>query len=278
MIRRLLLVGLVVIHAIAALARAADDPPAVRVEQTPGGVRYGLLGPTDGGPRPTLFIFSTDVETSLGVPAYSRVGELLLPDGVLCVSLDVPCHGMDRRPDEAEGLAGWRQRIEAGENVPAVLAQQASTVLDHLVAQGLADPERVAACGTSRGGFIALHFTAAEPRVRAVVAFAPVTELPALSEFAGLESHESTRSLDLGRQAEKLADRGLWLCIGNRDERVGTDLAIAFTRGIVAAAAQRETTADVELRVTATLGHRIHDAAHDEAAAWLRTRLVAPRP
>jgi len=272
---RCLLPAMLVMAASASSMAAAVDPPVIRVEQTPTGELYGLLGDTGDKPRPTLFIFAVGIETTLESPDFSRAGRLLLPDGVVCVALDVPCHGQDIRPGETEGLTGWRERIEQGENVPAALAQRASAVLDHLIAQGITDEARVAACGTSRGGFIALHFAAAEPRVRAVAAFAPVTELPALREFAGLESHQLTRALDLGHQAEKLSDRGLWLCIGNRDERVGTDTAIALTRGMVAAAALRGEAADVDLRVTATPGHTIHDTAHDEAAAWLRVRLTA---
>jgi len=61
-LRSLLL--LLPIAGIASLAQSADDPPAVRVEQTPTGVRYGLLGDASGGPRPTLFIFAVGIETS----------------------------------------------------------------------------------------------------------------------------------------------------------------------------------------------------------------------
>jgi predicted esterase len=79
----------------------------------------------------------------------------------------------------------------------------------------------------------------------------------------------------LRRQADKLADRPVWIVIGNRDERVGTDRAIAFTRELARAAAARKLPALVELHVTTTPGHSTPPAAHDEAAAWLAARVRA---
>src|SRR5207247_2644543 len=135
------------------------------------------------------------------------------------------------------------------------------------------DAKKVAICGTSRGGFMALHFAAVEPRIRCVAAFAPVTDLPALSEFSGMDKHAPTMGLDLRRHADKLAGRSMWLCIGNADERVGTDQAITFTRKVVAASVAAKKPADVELHVMPTIGHRIHVTAHEEAAAWFAARI-----
>jgi dienelactone hydrolase len=104
-------------------------------------------------------------------------------------------------------------------------------VLDHLIAAGVADPERVAACGTSRGGFAALHFAAADPRVKCVAAFAPATDLGALSEFRGAGDHPLAARLALQRRDDDLAGRAVWLVIGDRDERVGTDHVVSEPRG-----------------------------------------------
>jgi predicted amidohydrolase/dienelactone hydrolase len=243
--------------------------PTFQILKTPAGVRFGLLGEKGTAPAPVLFLCATSVEETLGQEAYAKVGRLLAAEGFLGVALDLPCHGEDLRKDEPKGLAGWRARLEKGDDIVASFARRASAVLDHLVKEGYADATRVAACGTSRGGFLALHFAAAEPRVKCVAAFAPVTDLLALAEFQGMEKHAATKALALAGRADRLAGRAVWVCIGNRDERVDTDRVIAFTRKLVEAAVARKGSADVELHVMPTVGHRIHATAHNEAAAWI---------
>jgi hypothetical protein len=93
--------------------------------------------------------------------------------------------------------------------------------------------------------------------------------LLALREFAGMQNHQATKALALVNRADKLADRSIWLCIGNDDRRVDTDRAMAFTRKVVQAAAARNKQADLELHVMPVPNHRTHASAHGEAAAWL---------
>jgi hypothetical protein len=120
---------------------------------------------------------------------------------------------------------------------------------------------------------MALHFAAAEPRVRCVAAIAPVTTLPPLREFKGLENHAGARALAVSHVADRLAGRAVWLCIGNADDRVNTDDAIAFSRAVVKASASRKAPVPVELHVMPVLGHGQHETAHDEVAAWVRKQL-----
>ena len=126
---------------------------------------------------------------------------------------------------------------------------------------------------------MALHFGAAEPRVKAIVAFAPVTHLPALTEFKGTESREDVLRLTLLNAAPRLAGRSVWLTIGQNDARVGTDHCISLARKLGTAQpltpnAQRPTTEipDVELRLMPTKGHTTYPQAHPDAAAWLSAR------
>jgi len=247
----------------------ADDKPNVTVHKTSTGVRFALLGSKGEAPAPTLFVFAVGAPDTLRNNDFNKVGRLLAQQGFLCVSLDVPCHGEDQKPKERGGLDGWRARLEKGDALVSDFVKNSSVVLDHLIKEGYTDARRVAACGTSRGGFVALHFAAAEPRVRCVAAFAPVTNLLVLREFAGLEKHKATRALDLTNSADKLAGRHVWVCIGNRDDRVSTDDVIAFTRKVARAATASDGPAPVELHVMPTVGHRIHATAHEEAAAWV---------
>jgi dienelactone hydrolase len=253
---------------------APDRKGEIRILKTGGGVRFGLWNHRPGPPAPTLFIFASTIDETLGDPYYRQCGDVLAKRGYLCVSMDLPCHGQEKRADEPEGLAGWRDRIARGQHVIGEFLPKIGQVLDYLIAEKYTDAKRVAACGTSRGGFVALHFAAADPRVRCVAAFAPVTDLAVLREFRGLEDCTAVRSLALVNSAERLAGRAIWLVIGDRDRRVGTDHVIGFARSVSAASERINVPGGVELHVLPEpRGHTTPTGASDQAAAWIAARL-----
>jgi len=227
--------------------------------QTPSGVAFWMLSRQTGGPAPTLLLFAMAGADTLTTEPYCRVGRLLHAQGWNVVSLDLPCHGADRRAGEPPELAGWAARLKAGEDIVAAFQTRVNDVVEHLVATGIANPARLAAAGTSRGGFMAFHAAAANLRIRAVAAFAPVTDLPALSEFAGQERNPLVGRLTLANTVEALADRAVWITIGDADTRVGTDKVVAFARAVPR----------VTLRVVAAPGHASLPEWHDEAAEWI---------
>ncbi len=252
----------------------AEDAPARKVQalKTPSGVAYGIWGEKPAAPAPTLIILASTFEGTLGDPYYRRAGNILGEQGFLCVSMDLPCHGAEHRPGEPEQLSGWRFRAEQGEDFVADFNKRLSSALDDLIAQGYSDPERIAICGTSRGGFMSLQFAAHEPRVRCVAAYAPVTDLVALREFHGSESNAMVQSLDVRRQADKLAGRPVWVIIGDQDERVSTDSAIDLARRITKASLNQKLTSKVDLHVIAEpRGHTTPNGAVEASVAWLLT-------
>lgn len=248
------------------------------VLRTPSGREIGLLGEKPRRPAPTLFVFATSHSVSLQSDDFNKAGKVLSRDGVLCGSLDIPCHGVDHREGEPDGLAGWRYRLDRGENVIDKFCQEAKAALDYLIEVKYTDPQRVGACGTSRGGFIALHFAAAEPRVKCVAAFAPVTDLLVLNEFKGMSPDGLGPALGLTHFADPLSTRPVWIIIGPHDERVGTDSAIAVARKITASAVARKASSQVDLHVQPSEGHRIPANSHDDAAAWLKRHLQPAAP
>jgi len=257
---------------LAAAAGAADATPAgIQLYETKTGVRYGIWSRPAKPSAPTLILIANSIEETLGSTHFRQAGNFLAPEGWLCVAIDLPAHGPDIQPGQRSGLAGWRERIDRGDTlVPAVTARL-SQVLDELIASGLADPQRIAAAGTSRGGFIALHFAAADARVRAVAAYAPVTDLAALTEFKGTETNPLVVSLALRTRISALAGRALWITIGDRDLRVGTDLAIQFARQVTAASLEQGQPARVELHVLAEpRGHSLPVGTAENSAVWLR--------
>jgi dienelactone hydrolase len=262
----------------------ADEATArkVQVLKTPGGVRYGIWGEKPTAPAPTLIILASTVEGTLGDPYYRRAGNILAEQGYLCVSIDLPCHGSEHRANEPPQLEGWRYRADHNEDFVAGFNKRLSEVLDDLIAQKYSDPARIAICGTSRGGFMSLQFAAHEPRIRCVAAYAPVTDLAALREFHGAEANAMVQSLDVRKQAGKLAGRPVWLIIGDQDERVSTDKAIDLARQITRASLQRKLASQVDLHVIAEpRGHTTPNGAIEGSAAWILTHCQAqdsPKP
>lgn len=244
--------------------------------QTDRDVAFSILGPVPTSPAPTLFVLALDAERTLGDSLYRRCGNQLGKQGFLCVSVDLPCHGKERHGNEPEGLAGWRHRVDAGSNPMAELNERLRSVLDHLIATKLTDPENIFACGTSRGGFAALHFAAADARVKGVATYSPVTELSALREFQGQAESETRLALALSSHLDALASRSIWIMIGDRDQRVSTDAAIRFARQLSAQAAEKGLPSKIQLHVCPSDGHHTPKSAEELSAGWIRDLNLPP--
>lgn len=243
---------------------------------TPSGLTYATLAPQEGGPAPTLLLLAMAGADTLATDPYGRVGRRLQASGWNVVSLDLPCHGADRRAGEPPELAGWAARTRGGEDLVAAFRERVDDLIGHLVAERFADPDRIAAAGTSRGGFMAFHAAAGNPRIGAVAGFAPVTDLLALSEFAGQEDSVLVQRLALAKAAAVLADRAIWITIGSADLRVDTDQAIRLARALAGEAGRRRLPPRVTLHVVPTPGHTSLDGWHDEAARWFK-EVTGPR-
>ncbi len=265
----------------AALPVTADKPREIKVRRTENQIRYGLIGEVGKTPAPTLLVLAHGIEDMQREPVYTEIAGLLSQQGWLSVVIDPPCHGEDVRPGEPAQLQGWRHRLEHDDEFVAAFNAKVRDVLDALVKDKVTDPERVAACGISRGAFLAFHLAAAEPRIKAVAGISPVTNLLALREFADTSQRKKFEQLDVRRLAPKLAGRAVWLSIGNNDTRVNTDDAIAFTREVVRATARPDMpdgVIPVELLVAPTAGHSKIDQAHELLAAWLVNRFPPAKP
>jgi len=259
-------------------AATAEGPREIIVRRTPDKVRFGLIGEVGKTPAPTLIVIAHGIEDMQKQPVYTEVASLLAKQGWISVVIEPPCHGEDVRDGEPAQLDGWRYRLEHEGDFVSAFSAKARAVLDVLIKDGVTDPERVAVCGTSRGGWLAFHLAASDPRIKAAAGISPVTRLTALREFATTRQREKAEQLDVARLAPKLAGRAVWLSIGNNDTRVNTDDAIAFTREVVRATArpdQPDAVIPVELLVAPTPGHSKIDQAHELLAAWLINRFPA---
>lgn len=234
------------------------------------GTSFAMLPVHTAKPAPTLLLFAMSEKDTLGTEPYCVVGRLLHEQGWNVASLDLPCHGEDRRECEPAELDGWAVRISANEDITADFQLRVNDVVDHLIAIGIADPNRIAAAGTSRGGFMAFHAAIGNPNIRAVAAFSPVTDLIALNEFVGQEDNPLVSRLVLERSVKALADRAVWIYIGDADERVSTDKAVAFVKNLTKANQMRITGADIILQVLPIPGHASLPEWHKDASVWLQ--------
>jgi len=240
-------------------------------EKTAMGTAYAMVPSNTGKPAPTLLLFAMAGADTLITEPYCRVGRLLHVLGWNVASLDIPCHGADCRAGEPPELDGWAARTAAAEDIVAPFQRRVNDMVAHLVAKGVADPARIAAAGTSRGGFMAFHAAAGNPCIRAVAAFAPVTDVQALSEFAGQEANPLIKRLALINTVDTLAGRAVWIIIGNADDRVDTGKAMDFACALATAGKRHQPACDVTVRVVPTPGHTSCAQWHDDAAAWLRS-------
>ena len=261
-------------RATATETRVAEPVISLRILETKTGVRFGLWGKPLSRPAPTLIILASTVEATLEDAYFRQAGTVLAEQGYLCVSIDLPAHGPQQKSGEPTGLDGWRYRVDHGEDFVGENNRRLAQVLDHLIAAGYTDAARIAICGTSRGGFLALHFAAFDPRVVGVAAFAPVTDLRVLREFQGSGINPLLSALGLTEQAAQLAGRAVWVSIGDRDTRVGTDEAIALVRRVSAAAQAQGLNARAELHVLPEpRGHTTPTGAPEQAAQWINRQL-----
>lgn len=251
--------------------------PAVELHKTKAGTEFATWGPLPETPKPTLFILAGTMESTLGSPYFRQCGNQLAKAGYLLVSVDIPCHGKQHRPPEPTGLSGWAWRCEQGDDFVADNNGRLSQVLDELIAGGQTHPDYVGVCGTSRGGYLALQYAAHDPRVKGVAAFAPVTDLTVLNEFKTRAKNEMVQSLSMIRNSPKLAGRLVWIVIGDRDERVGTDAAIELGRSITQAGLEKGQQSHVDLHVIAEpKGHTVPAGSTDLAANWFLKRVGIP--
>jgi esterase FrsA len=247
--------------------------------QTDDGVRFAFIGPEGARRAPLVFVIGGVRKSSLEGEGSNVVGSVLAQHGFVQASIDIPCHGEDSRPGEPKEMRGWRARLEKGEPLFDAFHRQVASVIDYLVRRGTVDPARIGVCGVSRGGFVALHLGAAEPRMKYVVGFAPVTDLLALKEFQGTSHPTAARAMDVTTLADKLLDRPIWISIGDNDQRVDSRHAIDFALHMMKISVRHRQPMthfwsgdDIRLTVTPSEGangHSSYRGAHEDAAVWI---------
>jgi len=200
---------------------------------------------------------------------YNIISSIFLAAGHRVASLDMPQHG-ELIDDYGEGLEGMAAAVRAGADVFTDFAAAERALVDACIGRGWAKAGRVAVTGTSRGGHAALLLMAGDARVLACAAIAPVTHLPALREFADLAENPIIRRVNANSLIPYLADRHVFLNIGEEDPRVNAAHCFDFHARLTAAS--RTLKPILYTLPGATHGPAFLDPGYHAAAGFLLTR------
>ncbi len=231
------------------------------------------VGPAlDHGPLPSIFYFALSGPDSLTLDPFNQFVQFMQGRMVRIFSMTLPAHENELPANNAMNV--WAEEIGQGIDRLSPFLDSAQTAIHFAIKEKFIDPGKMAVAGLSRGGFIAAHLAAREPRFRSLLAFAPLTQLSKIKEFSHLQDHPLAHHFDLMRLAKQLSDRHTRLYIGNRDTRVGTRECFEFAMSLVEA--KSEKSAQVELIVSPSIGYMGHGTSPDifqQGAQWLTARL-----
>jgi pimeloyl-ACP methyl ester carboxylesterase len=254
------------------LAVSQVGDTTVRHLKTATGLEFGLWGGNkENKPAPLLLILASSIDETLGTEYFRQCGNRLAREnGWLCASLDLPYHGKLQKGTTQSPLVSWSNAVKRGEDFIADNNRRMKEILDYLIDKHYADAANVFVCGTSRGGYMGLQFAAVEPRVRSVAAVCPCIDLLVPREFSGIDRNTILPVFNLDNAVDSLSKKDIWIVIGDRDDRVGTDVVIAFARKISRAFRTNNAGGRIELDVMwEPKGHHTPKGAVDRGVDWL---------
>jgi len=243
-----------------------------KVLQLTGDIDIAYLGPPlEEGPLPAIFYFALSAEESLSLDPYNQPAVYLANFPVRIFSFDLPAHGAGLNAIDA--IKVWAQGFAQGEDPLVPFLDKVTRALDMLLEKRLLTREKIGFMGLSRGGLISSLVATRFPSVRALVHFAPLTKLTNAKEFEELKENDAAIQYDLQNYLPALCDKKMRIYIGNRDTRVGTDLATKWALNLANTGFENgERSPPVELTLTPSIGHMGHGTSKEtfEAGAeWL---------
>jgi dienelactone hydrolase len=239
-----------------------------------GNLTYWLHQPdqTQTTPSALLLTFSSTRQSAFDEEPQHIPARLFAAAGHAVVSIDLPNHG-EQVNGFGQGIEGFCAAFCAGADPFAQFVEQGKAVITACLAQGIGQ-KGIVACGVSRAGYCVLRLAAADPRIRAVAALAPVTDWRRLREFAAVREQPVIAALALDHWAASLADRSVYVAIGNHDARVGSDACVRFVLRLLEA---RQTQSDpppaLQFHLVDCPGHSLADAWRRAGAEFLLAQL-----
>lgn len=234
-------------------------------------------GPSlDSGALPSLFYFALSGRESLLLDPFNQPTAFLGDAAIRRFSFTLPFHGGELTNSRA--VERWGEELLRGRDVLTPFLYEAIATIDQLIEEGYVDSRKIAAAGLSRGGFIATHLAAKDPRIGTILGFAPMTEVGRMHEWRSEEEAAFAKSFDLVNSAGALVGRALRYYIGNRDIRVGTAACFQFIERVAEESYRSGIRSPpVELIITPSVGHKGHGTlphTFRAGADWIKERLL----
>ncbi len=250
------------------------SPSALHV--APDVTLYHVGPPLDLGPLPSFFYFALSAPDSLCQDPYNQIVQFLHGQMIRVFSMTLPGHENNLPPTQA--LKTWADDYTQNLNPIDDFLQNLWTATEFAIQNKFANPEKLAIGGLSRGGFIALHAAARDPRFRFVLPFAPITEIDKLHEFTSIQDAPAIRSLNVMHLKQNLWDRSIRFHIGNHDTLVDTKACFHFVMNLVEEAAHHNLRSpQIELFLHPSMGHKGHGTPMDvfkKGADWISSCLL----
>lgn len=246
--------------------------PNITALNAGSGVTLYHTGPAlNHGPLPAVFYFALSGPDSLTLDPFNQPVQFLLGQKIRIFSLTLPGHENSLPATQAIQL--WAEDIARGIDCLGNFLEQAEIAFHFALTQQLIDPNKCAAAGLSRGGFLAAHFAARLEKIRFLLAFAPITKLQSAKEFAEYRDDPRVTRWDLEHTASFLYHRHVRLYIGNCDTRVGTRSCFNFAESLVNQAVEKKIRSpQIELFITPSIGQMGHGTSPEifrRGADWL---------
>ncbi|MDP1835357.1 MAG: prolyl oligopeptidase family serine peptidase [Chlamydiales bacterium] len=223
------------------------------------------------GPLPALFYFCASGHDSLATDPFNQPVIYLSKYPIRVFSMTLPFHGPGF--DNKQAVGRWADAISRGSDLLNPFLKEVLDNIDYLLKHNIILEGALAAAGLSRGGLIATHLAARSPHIKAIAAFAPLTDLFYLDEFQPMRDNALVKAMNLQHVVEQLIGKSLRYYIGNRDMRVGTDACFAFIHALVEASyTNRVRSPAVELIIAPSIGHQGHGTSQhtfNSGARWI---------
>lgn len=250
-------------------------PNCCAIHVAPDITLYHSGPPLDLGPLPAFFYFSLSGEDSLCLDPFNQPVQFLQGQMIRVFSMTLPGHECNLPATQAMKI--WADDYARKMDPIDQFLESFAKAMEFAIHEKFVDPNKIAIGGLSRGGFIALHAAARDERLKFVLAFAPITELHKVKEFAHLHDDPKVCSLDLIHVSSKLINQHLRIYIGNCDTLVDTRSSFNFAMSIVDHAHTHHIRSPkVEYFLHPSIGHRGHGTPPEvfrQGADWISSCL-----
>lgn len=237
---------------------------------------YHSGAPLDSGKLPAFFYFALSGKDSLHLDPFNQPATFLSNAPIRTYSFTIPGH--DPGLKNTEAMHWWAERFRNNENPLEAFFEQCLENIEFLIQHDLVDEEAIAVGGLSRGGFIATHLAARDPRIKTLVGFAPLTTTKTIQEFRDLQNSPIVNTLEFDPLLDTLINKQIRFYIGNRDERVSTDACYHFIRQLTERAYEHKIRSpSIELIINPSIGHKGHGTSPSvfkQGSDWIKSALL----